>query len=111
MRSFIIRLWRGDLTAAGTFWGAHVGVWVLGMLLFQLLSGFLSMGAKPLVGLPLGLVFVGYNTIACVGVVRSTRKTDRQRWPQVVMTLASGLLWLLSCWVPLYFLGRPLIAL
>ena len=111
MRTFIIRLWRGELTPAGTFWGAHVAVWVLGMLLFQWLSAVLSMAAKPLVGLPLGLVFVGYNAIACVGVVRSTRKTDPKRWPQVVMTLASLLLWLLSCWVPLYFLGRPLIAL
>jgi len=111
MRSFIIRLWRGDLSPAGTFWGAHVAVWALGMLLFQWLSASLSMAAKPLVGLPLGLVFVGYNTIACVGVVRSARKKNRQQWPQVVMTLASVLLWLLSCWVPLYFLGRPLIAL
>ena len=111
MRSFIIRLWRGELTPAGTFWGGHVVVWVLGMLLFQLLSAFLSMAAKPFIGLPLGLVFVGYNTIACVGVARSTRKKDRKRWSQVIMTLVSGLLWLLSCWVPLYFLGRPLIVL
>ncbi|MBN2313389.1 MAG: hypothetical protein JXM79_05630 [Sedimentisphaerales bacterium] len=111
MRSFIIRLWRGELPPAGTFWGAHVAVLALGMLLFQWLSTVLSMDAQPLVGLPLGLIFVGYNTIACVGVVRSTRKRDKKRWPQVVMILASVLLWLLSCWVPLYFLGRPLIAL
>ena len=111
MRSLIIRLWRGEFGPAGTFWVAHVAVWALGMLLFQVLSMSLGMGAKPFVGLPLGLVFVGYNAIACIGVVRSTRKQGRQGWSQAIMILASALLLLLSCWVPLYFLGRPLIAL
>ncbi len=111
MRILIIRLWRGELSPAGTFWVAHVAVWILGMLVFQLLSSSLSMGTKPLVGLPLGLVFVGYNAVACVGVIRSTRKQGRKGWSQVIMPLASGLLLLLSCWVPLYFLGRPLIVL
>jgi hypothetical protein len=111
MRFLIIRLWRGELSPAGTFWVAHVAVWVLGMLLFQVLSVSLSMATKPLVGLPLGLVFVGYNAVACISVARSTRKRSRKGWAQVIMPLASGLLLLLSCWVPLYFLGRPLIAL
>ena len=111
MRSLIIKLWRGELSPVVTFWGAHVAVWALGMLLFQLLSMSLSMATKPLVGLPLGLVFVGYNIVACVSVARSTRKRSRKGWTQVIMPVASGLLLLLSCWVPLYFLGRPLIAL
>ena len=111
MRFYIIRLWRGEFGATHTFWVAHVVLWALGMFLFQLLSTFLSMEAKPFVGLPLGLIFVGYNIVAYVGVVRSTRKGNRTRWPRVIMILVSLLLLLLSCWVPLYFLGRPLIAL
>ena len=111
MRFLLIKLWRGELSPAGTFWAAHVAVWALGMLLFQWLSGFLSMAAKPFVGLPLGLVFVGYNAVACMGVVRSTRKQDRKGGAQTVMPLVSVLLLLLSCWVPLYFLGRSLIVL
>lgn len=111
MRFIIIRLWRGELSPAGTFWVAHVAVWVLGMLVFQLLSASLSMGTKPLVGLPLGLVFVGFNAVACVGVIRSTRKQGRKGWSRIIMIVASVLLLLLSCWVPLYFLGRPLIVL
>jgi len=93
MRFYIIRLWRGELSSASTFWVAHVAVWVLGMFLFQLLSSFLSMGTKPLVGLPLGLMFVGYNTIACIGVIRSTRKGSRTGWSQVIIPSVSGLLW------------------
>ena len=111
MRVFIIRLWRGNLSPAGAFWAAHVAVWVLGMLFFQFLSMSLSMTTKPLVGLPLGLVFLVYNAVAFVGVVRSTRNGSVKSWLRVIMCLASALLLLLSCWVALYFLGRPLISL
>jgi len=111
MRVFLIRLWRGNLSPTGTFWAAHVAVWVVGMIFFQFLSRFLSMNTKPLVGLPLGLVFLVYNAVAFVGVVRSTRNGNVKKWLRIIMCLASGLILLLSCWVALYFLGRPLISL
>jgi len=111
MRSFIIKLWRGNLSPAGAFCVAHVAVWVLGMLFFQLLSNFLSMATKPLVGLPLGFVFLVYNAVAFVGVVRSTRSGTVKKWLRIIICLASSLLLLLSCWIPLYFLGRPLVRL
>jgi len=111
MRRFIIGLWRGEFRPAFAFWVGHAGVWLLGMLLFQFLSASLSMAAKPFVGLPLGLVFVAYNAIAFAGVVRSARKGICPRWIRVIAGLASAALVLSSCWVPLYFLGRPLIML
>ncbi len=111
MRRFIIRLWRGEFRPAFAFWVAHAGVWLLGMLLFQFLSTSLSMAVKPLVGVPLGLVLVAYNVIAFAGAVRSARKAACPGWLRVMAGLASAALVLLSVWVPLYFLGRPLIVL
>ncbi|MBN1807296.1 MAG: hypothetical protein JW837_18770 [Sedimentisphaerales bacterium] len=111
MRFFIIGLWRGNLGPANTFWAAHVAVWGIGMFFFQFLSKFLSMNAKPLIGLPLGLVFLAYNVAAFVGVIRSTRNAKVKRWSRIVMCLASAMLLLLSCWVALYFLGRPMFSL
>jgi hypothetical protein len=107
----MISLWRGNFSPASTFWAAHVAVWVVGMIFFQFLSKFLSMNTKPLVGLPLGIVFLVYNAVALVGVVRSTRNGNVKKSLRIIMCLASALLLLLSCWVALYFLGRPLISL
>jgi hypothetical protein len=68
-------LWRGEFRPAFAFWVAHAqSIWLLGMLLFQFLSASLSMAGKPLVGVPLGLVFVAYNAIAFAGVVRSAER-------------------------------------
>jgi hypothetical protein len=111
MWSFIIRLWRGNLGPTVTFWAAHVAVWMLGMIFFQFLSMFLSMNLKPPIGLPLGLVFLIYNVVAFVGVLRSAQDGNVKKGLRAIICSVSAILLLLSCWIPLYFLGRPLISL
>ena len=96
------------MTLAWAFWVAHTAVWLSGMGFFQLLSASISMAAKPVVGVPMGLLFVFYNMLALVGVTRSARRGGTKRVFRFAAVFASALLLVLSAWVPLYFLGRPI---
>ena len=79
MRRLFLELWRGEMTLAWAFWVAHTAVWLSGMVFSQLLSISISMAAKPVVGVPFGLIFVFYNVLALVGVTRSARRGDSKR--------------------------------
>ena len=70
MRDFLHGLWRGELGLARTFWLLHVAVWLAAFVLFQLLSVSVGMAVRAAVGTPLGALFVLYNVLALVGVVR-----------------------------------------
>ena len=100
-------LWRGGMPLGRAFLLAHLIVWIICVILFQLLSTVLSQGARTILGTPLGLLFVAYNVLAFTGVFRAARK--RLGTPAVIAAFVSGLLALLSLWVPLYFYGRPLL--
>ena len=110
MYRFLKQLGQGDFSLGRTFLGAHLGVWLIGIVFFQLLSAHLSMALKRPIGLPLGLIFVAYNILAFLGVIRSARQQDKA-WFRLVAPLLSFLLLLLSLWIPLYFYGRPLLIL
>ena len=104
MRRVFVKLWRGEIALVRMFWVAHVAVWLGSVFLFQLLSVSINMAVKPVVGVPLGLLFVLYNII---GVIRSARRADRGLL-RIVAPLISLLLVMLSLWVPVYFSGRPI---
>lgn len=111
MLSFYSKLWRGEMKLVHTFWIANVTVWLACMFFFHLLSNFLSMSSGPVVGMPLGLIFVLYNTAALSGVIRSSRKSGTKKIYRFFTILISFLLLILSLWVPIYFYGKPLIRL
>ena len=94
-----------------TFWIANVAVWLACMFCFHLLSKVLSMSSGPVVGMPLGLIFVIHNATALSGVIRSSRKGGTKKFYRFFAILISFLLLILSLWVPLYFYGKPLIRL
>lgn len=111
MLRFYSKLWRSEMKLAHTFWLANVTVWLACMFFFQLLSKFLGMNSGPVVGMPLGLIFVIYNTVALSGVMRSSRKGGTKKFYRFFAIAISFLLLILSLWVPLYFYGKPLIRL
>jgi len=111
MLRFYSKLWRGEMKLVHTFWIANVAVWLAFMFFFHLLSNVLSMSSGPVVGMPLGLIFVFYNTAALSGVIRSSRKDGTKKFYRFFAILISFLLLILSLWVPLYFYGKPLIRL
>jgi hypothetical protein len=111
MFKFYSKLWRGELKLAHTFWIANVAVWLACMFFFHLLSKVLSMSSGPVVGMPLGLIFVIYNAVALSGVIRSSRKGGTKKIYGFFTILISFLLLILSLWVPIYFYGKPLIRL
>ena len=108
---FYSKLWRGELKLAHAFWIANGAVWLACMFFFHLLSNVLSMSSGPVVGMPLGLIFVMYNTVALFGVIRSSRNGDTRKIFNVFAIIISFLLLILSLWVPIYFYGKPLIRL
>ena len=111
MLRFYSKLWRGEMKLVHTFWIANVAVWLACMFFFHLLSNVLSMSSGPVVGMPLGLIFVFYNTAALSGVIRSSRKDGTKKFYRFFAIFISFLLLILSLWVPLYFYGKPLIRL
>jgi zinc transporter ZupT len=78
---------------------------------FHLLSMVLSMSSGPVIGMPLGLVFVIHNLAALFGVMRSSYKDGTKKIIRFLAIATSFLLLILSLWVPLYFYGKPLIRL
>jgi hypothetical protein len=110
VRDWLIHLWRGDLTLGRAFGWAHLAVWVLGIILFQLLSSSLSMAMKRPIGTSLGFVFVAYNIVALVGVFRSAGRR-KHGWLRLVVPFLSVILAVLSLWIPVYFYGRPIFIL
>ena len=69
------------------------------------------MSSGPVVGMPLGLIFVIHNTAALSGVVRSSHKGDTKNIYRFFTIIISFLLLIFSLWVPIYFYGKPLIRL
>ena len=111
MIRFYFKLWRGEIKLVHAFWIADVAVWLVCMFFFHLLSNVLSMSSGPVVGMPLGLIFVIYNTVALFGVIRSSRKGGTKKIFGFFAIVISFLLLILSLWVPIYFYGKPLIRL
>jgi hypothetical protein len=111
MIRFYFKLWRGEIKLVHAFWIADVAVWLVCMFFFHLLSKVLSMSSGPVVGMPLGLIFVIYNTVALFGVIRSSRKGGTKKIFGFFAIVISFLLLILSLWVPIYFYGKPLIRL
>jgi len=111
MLRFYSKLWRGEMKLVHTFWLANVTVWLACIFFFQLLSNVLSMSSGPVVGMPLGLIFVLHNAVALSGVIRSSRKGGTKKFFRFLAITISFLLLILSLWVPLYFYGKPLIRL
>jgi len=79
-------------------------------VLLELLSDTLSMYERRLVGMPLGILFVVFNIIALIAVVRASSKHEHIAI-RYGARATSAVLLLLSLWVPVYFYGRPLIVL
>jgi len=111
MIHFYSKLWRGEMKLVHTFWIADVAVWLVCMFFFHLLSNVLSMSSGPVVGMPLGLIFVIYNTVALFGVIRSSRKGDTKKIFGFFAIVISFLLLILFFVGPIYFYGKPLIRL
>lgn len=107
-RHFFTKIGRGEMRLVKLFWVAHVLVWGVGIFLFQFLSTAISMTARPLVGIPLGLLFVLYNITALSGVIRSARSGDYKLVIKIGAIVVSGLLAIFSLWVPVFFWGMPI---
>ena len=111
MIRYYFRLWRGEIKLVHAFWIANVTVWLVCVFFFNLLSKALSMSSGPIIGMPLGMIFVIHNAVALSGVIRSSNKEGTKKIVRLFAIVISFLLLILSLWVPIYFYGKPLIRL
>jgi hypothetical protein len=104
------RLLNGERCLGYTLWVFHVAVWLLVLVLLEFLSKTLGMSARRLVGTPIGILFVVFNIIALMAVVKASGKQNSITKKVGARAISAGLL-ILSLWAPVYFYGRPLIVL